>query len=427
MKSCRHLPSRREALIASGALFAWTQMPKLARAEGRDPRMLVIVLRGALDGLGAVAPVGDPDWIGLRGDRALVLDGRTPALPLDSFFALNPAMPNLHRLYKARQAAVVHATATSYRERSHFDGQDVLESGLARPGAIDTGWLNRALLALASDGRVDPRGGRAIGVGPVTPLVVRGQAPVMSWAPQQLLPASDDTQGRLLDLYRHTDPRLAVALEGRMRLAALGRAGGMDDAKPNTAQLPPPGIARVRAYFAEAAGTAARYLARPDGPRVGAMGFVGWDTHINEGAAMGQLANLLGALDGALAAIETNMGEVLARNGGGGHHRVRADRPHQWYGRHGPRDRYGRVPRRRRAPGWTGHRRLAGTEGGGSLRGSRSEADHRSALRPQGLAQGSLAGRRERAREQRLSWQRRRQANGRSRRLTSQVSRIRSQ
>ena len=79
---------------------------------------------------------------------------------------------------------------------------------------------------------------------------------------------------------------------------------------PDDARLPPPGIARVRAYFAEAAGTAARYLARPDGPRVGAMGFVGWDTHINEGAAVGQLANLLGALDGALAAIETNMGDA---------------------------------------------------------------------------------------------------------------------
>ena len=92
----------------------------------------------------------------------------------------------------------------------------------------------------------------------------------------------------------------------RIRLAALGRA---DDAKTDAAQLPPPGIARVRAYFAEAAGTAARYLARPDGPRVGALGFVGWDTHINEGAAAGQLANLLGALDGALAAIETNMGD----------------------------------------------------------------------------------------------------------------------
>src|SRR3982074_2453647 len=218
MTSSLHLPSRRAALIGSGALFAWTQMPKLARAEGRDPRMLVIVLRGALDGLGAVAPVGDPDWIGLRGDRALVLDGKTPALPLDAFFALNPAMPNLHRMYKAQQASIVHATATPYRERSHFDGQDVLESGIARPGAIDTGWLNRALMALASDGQVDLRDSRALGVGAVTPLVVRGQARVMSWIPQKLLAASDDTRARLLDLYQHTDPKLATALEARIRL-----------------------------------------------------------------------------------------------------------------------------------------------------------------------------------------------------------------
>src|SRR5450631_2110842 len=211
-----HLPSRREALIGAGALFAWTQMPKLARAEGRDPRLLVIVLRGALDGLGAVAPVGDPDWIGLRGDRALVLDGKPPALPLDSFFALNPAMPNLHRLYKAQQATIVHAVATPYRDRSHFDGQDVLESGIGRPGFTDTGWLNRALVALASDGRVDLRGSSALGVGAVTPLVVRGQAPVLSWVPQKkLLPASADTQARLMDLYQHTDPKLAAALEAR--------------------------------------------------------------------------------------------------------------------------------------------------------------------------------------------------------------------
>jgi uncharacterized protein (DUF1501 family) len=306
-----HLPSRRQTLIGAGALFAWTQMPKLARAEGRDPRLLVIVLRGALDGLGAVAPVGDPDWIGLRGDRALMLDGKTPALPLDSFFALNPAMPNLHRLYQARQACIVHATATPYRDRSHFDGQDVLESGIARPGFTDSGWLNRALVALASDGRVDLRGSSALGVGAVTPLVVRGPAPVTSWVPQKkLLPASADTQARLLDLYQHTDPRLAVALEARIRLAALAGAGGLSDPMPEDASLPPPGVARVRANVAEIAGTAARILARADGPRVGAAGLVGWDTHVNEGAASGQLASLLGVLDGALAAIETNMGDA---------------------------------------------------------------------------------------------------------------------
>jgi uncharacterized protein (DUF1501 family) len=310
MSFADHLPTRRELLIGSGALFAWSQMPKVARAAGRDPRLLVIILRGALDGLGAVAPVGDPDWISLRGDRALVLDGKTPALPLDSFFALNPAMPNLHRLYESQQALVVHATATPYRERSHFDGQDVLESGIAKPGAISSGWLNRALAALESDGRVDPRGSRALGVGAVTPLVVRGSAPVMSWVPQKLLPASEDTQSRLLDLYQHTDPKLASVLQARMKLAVLSGAPSTGDPMSDDPTLMLPGIARVRAYFSEAAGTAARYLAKPNGPRVGALGFVGWDTHIAEGAASGQLFNLLGALDGAFASIETNMGEA---------------------------------------------------------------------------------------------------------------------
>src|SRR5436305_14727183 len=224
MTALLHAATRRELLLGTGVLFAWAYVPRIARAEGRDPRLLTIVLRGALDGLAAVAPVGDPDWIKLRGDNALRLDGKTPALPLDGFFALNPAMPNLHRLYQAGEATIVHATATPYRERSHFDGQDVLESGVARPGAVDTGWLNRALADLASDGRVDPRGGRILGVGSVTPLVVRGRAPVLSWVPQKLLPASEDTQARLLDLYKHTDPRLAVALEARMRLAAPGPA-----------------------------------------------------------------------------------------------------------------------------------------------------------------------------------------------------------
>jgi len=305
-----HLVSRRELMIGSGTLFAWTQMPRLARAEGRDPRLLVIVLRGALDGLGAVAPVGDPDWIGLRGDRALALDGKPPALPLDTFFALNPAMPNFHRMYQARQATIVHAAATPYRERSHFDGQDVLESGVNRPGAVDSGWLNRALVALESSGRVDPGGSRALGVGTITPLIVRGKAPILSWAPQRLLPASEDTQARLLDLYQHTDPKLASALQARMRLAGLGGVVNAADPMSDEAALRVPGAARIRAFFAETAGAAARFLAKADGPRVGALGFVGWDTHMNEGAVSGQLANLLGALDGALAAVENNMGEA---------------------------------------------------------------------------------------------------------------------
>ena len=122
----------------------------------------------------------------------------------------------------------MHAAATPYRERSHFDGQDVLESGLTKPGAVTTGWLNRALAAIEPAGRANPRGREAFAVGPVTPLVVRGPAPVLSWTPPRLPPASDDTIMRLLDLYRHTDPALARVLEERMGLAAIARAGGME-------------------------------------------------------------------------------------------------------------------------------------------------------------------------------------------------------
>jgi uncharacterized protein (DUF1501 family) len=261
------------------------------------------VLRGALDGLAAVAPVGDPDWMRLRGDNAHTLNGANAALPLDAMFALNPAMPNLYRLYKSNQAAVVHAVATPYRERSHFDGQDVLESGLPRPGSVDTGWLNRALISLAPGERVNSRGRDAFAVGPVAPLVVRGKAQVLSWTPPRLPPASDDTVMRLLDLYRHTDPVMAQALEERIGLTAIARAGGMDQNGKASA----PG--QVRAYFAESAGAAARFLAQADGPRIGALAFDGWDTHANEGESNGRLATLLGALDGAIAAVETGMGD----------------------------------------------------------------------------------------------------------------------
>jgi uncharacterized protein (DUF1501 family) len=299
-----HAPSRREMLLASGTLFAWAHLPKLAHAEGRDPRFLAIILRGALDGLAAVAPVGDPDWPALRGDNALTLAGKTPALKLDDFFALNPAMPNLHRMFMANEAIIVHACATPYRERSHFDGQDVLESGLTKPTVSESGWLNRALAGLAPAGRVNPTGSKAFAVGPVTPLVVRGPAPVLPWSPQRILPASEDTVTRLLDLYRHSDPKFAAVLEGHARLAALEHAGDMEP-KPGGAG---PGPAQVRAYFAEVAGTAAKFLARSDGPRVGALALDGWDTHYNEGIANGRLSQLLGALDGALAAVEANMG-----------------------------------------------------------------------------------------------------------------------
>jgi uncharacterized protein (DUF1501 family) len=117
---------------------------------------------------------------------------------------------------------------------------------------------------------------------------------------------------RLLAVYRESDPLLARVLEDRINLATLARpeGSGRDERRPQ--DLPPVvqigNIAQVRAYFAEAAGAAAKFLASADGPRVGALALDGWDTHVNEGAVNGRLSALLGALDAAIAAIETNMG-----------------------------------------------------------------------------------------------------------------------
>ena len=108
-------------------------------AGARDPRLVIIILRGALDGLSAVPPVGDPDYADLHGDLAFTASGDRAALPLDGFFFAHPALAAFKRLYDKKQAAVVHAVATGYRDRSHFDGQDVLESGYPGPGRTESG------------------------------------------------------------------------------------------------------------------------------------------------------------------------------------------------------------------------------------------------------------------------------------------------
>jgi uncharacterized protein (DUF1501 family) len=294
-------PSRRAVLGSAGALFAWAFMPKFALAadQGRDARFVCIVLRGALDGLTAVPPIGDPDYARLHGDIALSLTGKDPALPLDSFFALHPAMPNVARLYKAGQASIVHAVATSYRDRSHFDGQDVLESGQPAPGRTQSGWLNRLVAALPKGERIAPAG--ALGVGAIPPLVVRGPAPVLGWAPPTFAPASDDLAARVAALYGQQDKGLSVALTSGLKLDGLVRTQGMAAPTQARGAADPLGMR-------QAAEGAAKLMAAPDGPRIAALAFEGWDTHANEGGATGQLATRLGGLDQSVAAFEKILG-----------------------------------------------------------------------------------------------------------------------
>src|SRR5688572_11174381 len=278
--------SRRDVLLGGGALFTSAFVPRLASAESRDPRLIVLVLRGALDGLSAVAPIGDPAYARHRQDIALSTSGDSPALQLDAFFALHPKLKTLSSMYAAGEMTIVHATASPYRERSHFDGQDVLESGYERTGRVDSGWLNRLFAAVPS-GRPVP-GPRVLGVGSSAPLIVRGPAPIIGWAPTTLRQPHDDLSARVLDLYRHLDPPLGDALA-----AGIEAVDVVENAEGVMGKVQTEGMLASEKSMVETATGAARLLASAGGPRLASLSFNGWDTHAREGGAEGRLANLL--------------------------------------------------------------------------------------------------------------------------------------
>jgi uncharacterized protein (DUF1501 family) len=304
-------PSRRRLLQAGAASLAlWGFVPRTAIAGTRDPRLLTIVLRGGLDGLSMIAPVGDPDYLRIRHKLALSKEGPTAALPLDDFFMLNAAMPYLHQLYRKREALGIHAVATPYRGRSHFDGQDVLESGLPGVTRAEDGWLNRALAGLTIAGRADPKG---LAMGAVVPLVMRGAAPVLTWIPKVYgIQLRDSTIARLMDLYGQTDPKLAKAFAEGLAIDKVGMVPASATLPAKGATPAPPQPARPFRDFIETAETAAKFLSAADGPRVGALSYNGWDTHANEGAVQGPLATRLAGLDSAIKAFAEGMGPAWA-------------------------------------------------------------------------------------------------------------------
>ena len=299
---CTEMISRRHLLAATGGLFAWSFMPRYAFAgQQRDPRFLTIILRGAMDGLSAVAPLGDPDYVALRESIALSSSGDKPALSLDGFFALHPSLTNFSRLYAKGEASIIHAVATPYRERSHFDGQDCLESGYEKIVAnIESGWLNRALQVLPKGSRVSPT--TALAVSTSNPIILRGSAPVMGWAPPSLPKADDDMLARVLDLYAAKDRHLFEALAESRKIDALVSKTGMGaDVKLRGNEFEQMKIMATGA---------ARLMVAEDGPRIAALSFNGWDTHANEGGATGRLAQLLSGLDNAIVAFEQGLKPV---------------------------------------------------------------------------------------------------------------------
>lgn len=301
------MPSRRQSLVLLGAAglaaAGLTGIPVAFAAAPTDRRLVVVILRGALDGLAAVPPYGDRDYRTQRGAFAFAEPGRGDgALDLDGRFGLHPALGPLHAMYQRRELIVFHAVATPYRERSHFDGQDLLENGTASPRGARDGWLNRAL---ALYGGTERRLGLA--VGQVTPLILRGGIPVASWAPRILPRVGDDFLTRLSALYAW-DPVLGPALAEAIRAQemsdeVLGRGmpgGSGDRPKRLRGARALPGLVR----------NVGKLLADPRGPRIAVLEVGGWDTHANQGLLTGRLANNLKALADGVAGLKAAMAPV---------------------------------------------------------------------------------------------------------------------
>lgn len=297
--------------IGAGALWFASSPLRFAYAQTpNNKKLLLVILRGGMDGLAAVVPFGDKFYADARGKLAMPQTGDT-LIRLDDTFALHAALAPLADFYRAGEMAILHAAATPYRDRSHFDAQDLLENGGGKAHEFSTGWLGRAVAETANTS------GGAVSIGQAIPLVLRGEAKVTSWAPSILPDVDEDLIARVQHLYQN-DPLL---------LDALNSAADMKDAGGAM------GGGRGPRAFIQNMKKVAEFLSNPSGPSIGTIDIGGWDTHANQGLAQGRLAQNLKILAEGLVAFKqgmknewketavlvvTEFGRTVKANGSGG-------------------------------------------------------------------------------------------------------------
>ncbi|MBS7790934.1 DUF1501 domain-containing protein [Roseococcus sp. SDR] len=286
---------RRSFLLGlAGAVALGRSRMAVAAGPLGERRLVVVLLRGALDGLAAVQPYGDPELAALRGPLALPEPGQEGGvLDLGGHYGLHPALPHLHALYRQDQALLLHAVAGPWRNRSHFIAQDFMEMGATR--RLPDGWLNRALAA-EPEAAQGARRGLALGL--QLPLILRGEVRVGSYAPPGQQVPEPDVLARLAQ-WHAADPMLGPAFAEGLR------SRGFTAAVLAGQEPPPPGMQP----FVTLAGAAGRLLAAARGPRVAALELGGWDTHAAQAA---RLPGPLGALDAGMAALKENLGPAWA-------------------------------------------------------------------------------------------------------------------
>ena len=285
--------TRRTALLGLTAAVSLGRASLATAVAPTDRRFAVVILRGALDGMAAVVPYGDPALAGLRGELLPPAPGEPGGtLDLGGFYGLSPELAGLYAMYQAGELLPVHAVAGGWRSRSHFDAQDYLESGADH--RMTSGWLNRAVAALPA--RPAAAAGNALAVGVAVPLLLRGPALVSNWAPSSFAAPQPDLYATIAALNRADPvigPAIAEGLRQRGFSSELLPAGG----GPPTDKL----------AFPTLAAAAGRMLQAADGPRIAALEIGGWDTHADQ---RGRLSQPLRQLDAGLVALKQGLGDA---------------------------------------------------------------------------------------------------------------------
>jgi uncharacterized protein (DUF1501 family) len=316
---------RRSALLTAAGLglsVSFVGRRAFAASEGEWARrkLVVFICRGAMDGLSVSPPVGDPNYAALRGEIAIAGFGQPGgALPLDTTFGLHPKLATIHALALKGQARIAPAAATPDRARSHFEAQDVLETGASAVYAEPSGWLNRAMAAMGPERRV-----QALSVGAQAPLILRGPVQAASWSPGGYKDRDSRLPGILADLYAN-DPLLGPALASGLETEAMAKVA----AAPAPAAVPvgmpmggqsmasaPQAVSSYQRPANDAARslgvTLANFMTEPGGPQIAVVSLDGFDTHANQGAAEGQLAGHLATLDASIDGLSTGLGPEWA-------------------------------------------------------------------------------------------------------------------
>lgn len=281
------------ALAMAGTLY-----PGMVFANAiTDRRLVVVILRGGMDGMAALAPYGDKNYANLRGDLAL---GTDALLRVDSFFGLHPSLEPFAKLYEKGEMIAIPASASPYRERSHFDAQNVLELGSNRPNGLDSGWLNRLVSAINANEDA------ALAFGQGLPTIMRGSASVNSWAPSALPDVGEDYLSLVEKVYAH-DKAFSKNFAKAINIQDMS----MDAMKGNERKMTRK--SRSPQAFVTMSKTAGQWLARPDGPRIATLELGGWDTHVQQGTEGGRMANNLSLFARGIDELKSGLGSAWSK------------------------------------------------------------------------------------------------------------------